>query len=104
MKKILFIMILATTFIPVTQIGATNKGMDERYKVKTTDSQISLNPVSELLDVENINNQLPPDKIKTEHRIKRTHRAKELLPRKSITGRKKDRLFGILLLAYGSKQ
>ena len=88
MKKILFIMILATTFISVTQIGASDREMDERYIVKPIDSQISLNPASELPDVQITKNQCLPEKIKIEHRVKRTNRAKEMLPRKTITGKK----------------
>ena len=104
MKKILFIMILATTFIPVMQIGASSSGMNKGYKVQTLDSQISLNANSENIDVSDIKNQFQPEKIKAERGINKIRRTKELIPRKSFSGKKKDRLLGIFLLAYGGKR
>ena len=104
MKKILFIMILATTFIPVTPIGASNRGMNDTYKVKNIDSQISHNATSELQDISNIEDQLVQKKIQVENRIDRTKEIKEMANRKSVASKKRDRLFGILLLAYGGKR
>ena len=104
MKKILFIVILATTFIPITQIGASNSGMDNRYKVQTLDSKISINTNSDIIDVSNIKNQLQPEKIKVEPTIKKARMTNENISGKSFSGKKKDRLFGILLLAYGGKK
>ena len=104
MKKLLFIMIMATTLITVTPIGASNQGMNERYKVKTMDSQISLSTALDVQNISNVENRFQPEKIKLEKRIRKIDRTQKRIARKGISANKKDRLFGILLLAYGGKR
>ena len=104
MKKIMFIMILATTFIPLPQISASNKGMNDQYRLKTNVPQIMVKQASDKLDLLSDETQLQPVKIRREARIKNTSWHKERLAKKKISSSKRDRLFGLLLLAYGIRR
>lgn len=105
MKKTLFIMILAAILIPVTPIGASNSGMNtEISRPDTVDTQMRSNPASEMPNLSGIEKQVQSEKNKVKNSVKRSYRTKKVLSRKSISGNKRDRLFGILLLAYGGRR
>ncbi len=104
MKKLLLIMIMAIALIPVTPIGASNKGIGEGYKVKVIDSQISLTPALDVRNVSSVENSFQPVKIKWEKGIGKIDRTSKRLARRGIPANKRARLLSILLLAYGGKR
>ena len=104
MKKLLFIMILATIFIPVTQTGASNKEMNMQYKPKAVEVQSIIKQDSNGLDAVNSEKLLQAKKLKMEERIKKISRMKTRLSKKRISSERRDRLFGLLLLAHGGQR
>jgi hypothetical protein len=104
MKKLLFIMILATIFIPVTQTGASNKEMNMQYKPKAVEVQSIVKQDSNGLDAVNSEKLLQAKKLKSEERIKKISRMKTRLSKKRISSERRDRLFGLLLLAHGGQR
>ncbi len=102
MKKILFIMILATTFIPITQTGASLRDMDVSDKFKAKEAQTITKQVpGNLLKCES---QPAPEKIKSEERAKKSIINRQKLTKKKISSERRDRLFGLLLLAHGGQR
>ena len=102
MKKILFIIILATTFIPGSQTGASMGDTNVSNKFKTNESQTMVKQVS-VNEVEN-EAQMIPGKIKKEERTDKISIRRHRLGTKSISSEKRDRLFGLLLLAHGGQR
>lgn len=104
MKKILIIMMFVMTCIPMTQISASNVKIDSAYKLKTYDKEIRVKPA--LKDLQSLNNKnLFQAKItKNEHSIKKTSRPKSKSRMNRISKERRDRLFGLLLLAHGGKR
>ena len=96
-------MILATTFIPTARTGASSDEIDVQNKQKSN-VQIMEKQASngvEMLDHEN----LTQSKIlKKDAGMKETSRKKADLKKKRISSEKRDRLFGLLLLAYGGQK
>jgi len=104
MKKILFLILLGTICIPITQTYSSNREMDTLYKLKANDTQTMVKPASKGLEVLNNENLLHPNKIKIENRIRKTSRPKEKLTKVKISKEKRDQLFGILLLVHRGKR
>ncbi|MBN2418554.1 MAG: hypothetical protein JXL81_04165 [Deltaproteobacteria bacterium] len=102
MKKILFIMILATTFIPVPQTGASIDETDILNKVKANEVQTVVKHVSD--NVLDNDVQLISSEIKRDKRVNKNNIKKQRLVKKSISIEKRDRLFGLLLLAHGGQR
>ena len=101
MKKILFIMILATTFIPGPQTGASIGEMNGPNEVK---AQIMVDHVSNyILDNET---KLTPGKIIKEEKTKKSHISRQRIVKvkENMSSEKRDRLFGLLLLAHGGQR
>ena len=103
MKKILIIMILvATIFIPISQTGASMRGEDVIYESKAKESQIVTKQVSD-----NILNSLSmtvPEKVKKEEITNKSTFNIQKSPKKKISSERKERLAGLLLLAYGGQR
>lgn len=100
MKKILFIMILATTFIPVPQTGASIGEMNGSNKAKVKEAQM----VEKAPDNISVNeSNLMHGKIK-EEKTKISNNSRQKLVKKSMSSEKRDRLFGLLLLAHGGQR
>ena len=90
MKKILFILILATVFIPVSQTGASLEDINKQDKQITEKVQTVQKQVSNSVDLL---------KSETPVKIKKVKSLKNKLP-----SNKRDRLFGLMLLAYGGQR
>ena len=101
MKKILFIMILATTFIPVPQTGASIGEMNGSNKAKVKEAQIMVEKAPDNISVNESN--LMHGKIK-EEKTKISNNSRQKLVKKSMSSEKRDRLFGLLLLAHGGQR
>lgn len=104
MKKLLFTMILATIFIPVTQTGAYNKEMNTQYKPKAVEVQSTVKQDTNGFDTVNSEKLLQAKKLKREAKIKNISRIKARLSKKRISSERRDRLFGLLLLAHGGQR
>ena len=99
MKKILIIMILATIFIPISQTGASMGNKDMAYESK---SQIMTKQVSDdILSRVSFN---APEKVKKEERAEKSTFKMQKSAKKRISSERKDRLVGLLLLAYGGQR
>jgi hypothetical protein len=98
MKKLLFIMILASIFIPVTQTGASNKEMNMQFKPKAVEVQSMIKQDSNGLD------ELNREKLLQAKKLKREARNEARLSKKKISSERRDRLFGLLLLAHGGQR
>ena len=103
MKKILFIMILATIFIPISQTGASMGDMkDVSYKLKANKAQIIVKQESN--NELNSKSLLTSEKIKKKARISKASLRKKRITKKRISEERRDRLFGLLLLAHGGQR
>jgi len=102
MKKILFIMILATTFIPVPQTGASMGDINISDELKAKETQTIVKQVSD--SVLDNKAQLIPGKIIKEESTRKSYISRQRLAKKSKPGDKRDRLFGLLLLAHGGQR
>jgi hypothetical protein len=100
MKKILFIMILATTLIPISQTVASDGNRNISYKAKDVQTVSRQEPDNVL----NSESSLMPEKTNREPENKNISRSKTRLKKDRISSEKKDRLFGLLLLAYGGQR
>lgn len=90
MKKILFILILATVLIPVSQMGASLEDNNKQDKQITEKVQIVQKQVSNSVDL--LKNETPV-------KIKRVKSLENKLP-----SDKRERLFGLMILAYGGQR
>jgi len=102
MKKILVIMILAITFIPISQTGASMRDKDVRYNSQAKESHIMANMVQDntLKDVL----KTAPNKVKRDEKAKKCTLNRQKPIKKRISSERKDRLVGLLILAYGGQK
>ena len=92
MKKIMFIIILATTLIPISQTGASMSDSSVSYKAKEVQTAVKNKSL------------LTPEIIEQKADVKNNSRSKARLSKKRISNEKRDRLFGLLLLAHGGQR
>lgn len=104
MKKILFIMILATIFIPISQTGASMGEMDVQNKLKTYEAQTMAKHTSKGIDILNSDKLLQSKRLKREARIRRITQNRARLTNKKFSSEGKDRLLGLLILAHGGQR
>lgn len=101
MKKILIIMILATTFIPMSRTGISLGEMNLQNKQKAKEIQTVVKHESKEIRTAT-HKKLFQSKIqRKEARIGKISQNNAKL---KIPSEKKDRLFGLLLLAYGGQR
>ena len=101
MKKLLFIMILATTFLPISQTGAE---MNVQDKQKANEVKAEKKQTSKGIDALNSEKPLQSIKLKKEVNINKKSQNRARLTNKKIANQRKDRLFALLLLAHGSQR
>ena len=102
MKKILFIMILATIlFIPISQTGASLGEMNVSHNQK---EQTMKNQTSKGIDVLDSEKLLESKRLKRKAKIRKIHQNRARLTSKKISIERRDRLVGLLLLAHGSQR
>lgn len=102
MKKILIIMILATIFIPISQTGASMRDKDAMYESKAKKSHITTKMVHD--NTLNSASLTVPDKVKKEENTNKSILNSHKSAKKRISSERKDRLVGLLLLAYGGQK
>jgi hypothetical protein len=99
MKRLIFTIILTIAFISVPYVDSAdnNKG-----------AQAGINKTADMMVLEEIKTvslmSTPVKKIKTFETRKKTLGLNERISAYNITTGKKDKLFGLLLLAYGGKR
>ena len=89
MKKILFIMILATIFIPISQTGASLGEMNVSHNQK---EQTIKNQTSKGIDVLDSEKLLESKRLKRKARIRKIHQNRARLTDKKLSIERRDRL------------
>ena len=103
MKRLMFIMMLAITFIPITHIAASNGEMNTEYKPEII-SEKAFNKgdyIKQGISIEK--NLLHAEKIKDLNINCRASRLKEKLIKRNLPDKKRERLCRLLLLAHGGQ-
>lgn len=98
MKKLLITMILTIAFISVPYTDSANNNMNVQARVNTIDEQ------AHIIKKRDIKAQPGNRVIKHEFSAKRISGLNERLTANGIPDKKRDKLFGLLLLAYGGKK
>ncbi len=104
MKKIMFIMMMAVTFIPITHIAASNGEISSEFKSDIVNSFAVEQNDYEQSETGLTNSTQDAQKIKRLNRVREISGLRKKMAERKISDEKRDRLLGLLLLAHGGRR
>lgn len=103
MKKLILVMILTIAFISIPNTNSANINMGTEARINSTGDATGIKEQAAIKSIV-IDNETKVERVRPSLVTKKATSLNKRLSGHSIPAEKRDRLFGLLLLAYGGKR